>query len=442
MKSYKLFEYGKIEGFDRSLLEPYVKQVWKERFASQENIVEDKEYQGILEFDGNEAKAKNYIGFIQTEKEQIEIYPKVFRRFSLQGSNTYLFHKHLFFWFDYCRKWKFPFTKVNLDKFNQLELPELIISLMADRIFEVVSRSPISLYEEVEESLQMPRGRINISRYVNQRLVRGDQHIIECDVEPLQYDNRLNRAIKYVSRILSNKARFIETRRKLDDILFLLDEVEDTPCTSRHLDTIRINSYYSDYLELVDICRLVLDQQLYNNQYYEQTQWSLLFPMEYIFEDFIAGYLEKHFSREWKVEYQKSEKYLTDERVFQMQHDIFLTNKADPKLKLIVDTKYKIRSAASKQDKKKGVSQSDLYQMTSYAFRRGCNTVLLLYPNDSEQIQSNDYFTISSGFNGKDKVKVIAAEVSFWNMSNFQSLSTNLQQGLVAILDQAKELSL
>src|SRR5690606_41830311 len=79
----------------------------------------------------------------------------------------------------------------------------------------------------------------------------------------------------------------------------------------------------------------------------------------------------------WEVKYQKSDMYLTDERVFQMQHDIFLVSKKDNSIKIIVDTKYKLRGDF-KDDKKKGIAQSDLYQMTSYAFRRGCCNVLLL----------------------------------------------------------------
>src|SRR4051812_21736449 len=100
-----------------------------------------------------------------------------------------------------------------------------------------------------------------------------------------------------------------------------------------------------------------------------QTQWCLLFPMEYVFEDFIAGFLEAEFKAQWQVEPQKSNKSLTDQGIFQMRHDIFLTNKKDTSVKIIVDTKYKLRSPDARKDPKKGISQSDLYQMTSYAFR-------------------------------------------------------------------------
>jgi 5-methylcytosine-specific restriction enzyme subunit McrC len=435
MTLHKTFEFKKIGNVNRSFLQPYLQKIWDQRFSKLEDteLPEGKEterYQGILSFNDNNAYAKNYIGLIQTTKDQIEIYPKVFREYELDQINTRLFLKHLFFWFDYCRKWKFPFTKNNLDQNSAYDLPELIINLMADRIKEVISQAPISLYEETEESLIMPRGRINFNRYISRGLSNGNYQIIECDDDPFLYNNKLNQCIKYVTRLLYKKATFSETHEKLNEILFILDEVDDISFTSTQINTIQINSFYSDYLELIDICRLVLDQQIYDNQYYDQTQWCLLFPMEYIFEDFIAGFLERKFKGLWKVEYQKSEKYLTDEGAFQMQHDIFLTSKINKNFKIIVDTKYKLRTPKDRLDKKKGISQSDLYQMTCYAIRRGCNNVLLLYPNFSEELQENDSFTISSYFNGKDKIHVIAAEVPFWSMTKFNFLSEELYKRL------------
>ncbi|MBK6989184.1 MAG: hypothetical protein IPH33_13750 [Bacteroidetes bacterium] len=55
-----------------------------------------------------------------------------------------------------------------------------------------------------------------------------------------------------------------------------------------------------------------------------------------------------------------------------MRNDIYIDEL------LIIDTKYKIRS--NDDGLKAGVSQSDLYQMVSYAIRRNCKNVLLLYP--------------------------------------------------------------
>ena len=126
--------------------------------------------------------------------------------------------------------------------------------------------------------------------------------------------------------------------------------------------------------------------------------------------------MEEHFSKEWSIKYQKSDEYLatiSGKRVFNIQHDIFLSSKYSNK-KIIIDTKYKLRPIEFKTDIKKGVLQNDLYQMTSYAFRRGCAEILLLYPNLTEKINEPDVFEITSGFDISDKVRVTAMEIPFW----------------------------
>ncbi|MBO9672196.1 MAG: restriction endonuclease [Sphingobacteriaceae bacterium] len=431
------FEFGKsFDVHSRQKLEDYLCQVWQKFQQEKDLIVDDQEFpkkQGFLSFDGNTARARNYIGFIQGEGDHIEIYPKVFKDKEISKPAIL---KHLFYWFDYCRKWKFPFSDVQLNSLDDVELPELIINLIANKIFEVISISPISLYEEVEEALLMPKGSINFGRYINNSLSNGNFHVLECDHEPLQYDNRLNRAIKYVSRILISKAKFAETRRKLEDILFILDDVEDCFCTAEMLDRINVNAFFSDYETVIGLCKMVLAQQVYNHHHDEKSHWSLLLPMEYVFEDFIAGFLARHFSGEWQVKYQKSDMYLVDDEIFKMQHDIFLTLKSNPNVSVIIDTKYKLRGKF-KADSKKGVSQEDLYQMTSYAFRRGCNNVLLLYPNQGATCEEQDTFSISS-FNNSQKIAVHAAEVPFWNINGHGAITEQLKNKLNELLDAFK----
>jgi 5-methylcytosine-specific restriction enzyme subunit McrC len=431
-----LFEYHNTAFVDNpQTLKSYLHTIWQEQYAPliqdlgveyfPENEFPTKNnFQPFLSFDGHNVRARNYIGFIQIDNLHLEIYPKVFKN---QQAKPALMLRHLFFWFDYCRKWKFPFTKSDLDRIDDVELPELIIYLMASKMLETVSLSPISLYQPVQESLFSPKGRISFSRYLTSGFINGNQHIIECDHEPFVFDNRLNRVIKYTSRLLLNKTKFAENQNILQELIFILDEVEDQACSYYDLETVVLNPLFLEYAEIKDICKIVLQQLLYSNQQYDLSQWSLLFPMEYIFEDFIAGFIENKFSLTWKVEYQKSNMNLsTVPESFRMQHDIFLTSRKDESKKIIIDTKYKLRDGNFKQDKKKGIYQPDLYQMVSYALRRGCNEVLILYPNIDEGLSQSDSFIIESGFPGSDKISIIAAEVPFWSTTNFGSLSENL----------------
>lgn len=438
-----LFEYGKWQGVkNKTALHQTLRGIWKQRLFVDEDAEltgeeTDYNYQPFLQFDDNQIRANNFVGFIQNGEEVIEIYPKVFRAHFPDPSETQriLMLRHIFYWFSYCRKWKFPFNQASLDTIPIDQFPELIINLIANQFLETVSKQPLIMYQPVEEALFTPKGSINFKRYVSSSLSSGNFQKIECDYEPFLFDNKVNQVIKYCSRLLMNNTRFSENLRILQDVVFVLDEVEDLPCTIHDIDKICLNSHFEDYSFLLDYCKLILNQQLYSSNTYDLSQWCLLFPMEYIFEDFVAGFLENKFSTDWKVEYQKSDEYLANNpRVFNMQHDIFLTSRHSGSRKVIVDTKYKLRPGDFKKDIKKGVAQSDLYQMLSYAFKRGCTDVILVYPNLSDNINTPDNFEIISGFEGQEKINVTALEIPFFSLSDFIGLDAKLLEVLTQLL--------
>lgn len=68
----------------RSALQQILKGIWQRRlFVDVDTEVtegtEDNHYQPFLQFDNNQIRANNFVGFIQNGDEVIEIYPKVFK---------------------------------------------------------------------------------------------------------------------------------------------------------------------------------------------------------------------------------------------------------------------------------------------------------------------------------------------------------------------------
>jgi 5-methylcytosine-specific restriction enzyme subunit McrC len=425
-----LFEYGKWEPVeDATGLKSLLQGIWKhgrniyEALETEEAA--DAIYQPFLRFDGKKIRANNFVGFIQNGENLVEIYPKVFRDINCQDKSLML--KHIFFWFKYCRKWRFPFNQAALDTQHIEAFPELIIHLIANQFYQTIFNQPLMQYQKVEESLLTPKGSINFGRYLTNSITKGNYHQIECDYDPFLFDNKVNRIVKYCTRLLLGQTRFSENIQLLQETLFILDEVEDVPCNFHDVESVALNVFYQDYELVMNSCKLIISQQIYSSSNYDISQWCLLFPMEYIFEDFIAGFLETHFSKYWHVKYQKSDEYLSNKpRVFNMQHDIFLSSKDGLSRNIIIDTKYKLRDVNFKQDSKKGIEQSDLYQMVSYAYKRGCNEVLLLYPNINESLHEPDTFEINSGFQDSAVVRITAIEVPFWSVQNFHALTVNL----------------
>src|SRR5258708_816223 len=176
---YEFGEWGNSKDCDSLRL--LTRSIWQDRRLpfDTEDPSEDarsSSYQPFLNFDGNKIRAKNYVGFIQNGDEVIEIYPKVFKN-SL-GIGNQLMLRHVFYWIRYCRKWRFPFSKVTLGDLEVESFPELIIYLMARQIFESLSDHVIHQYQPVQEAMTTPRGRINFHRYLNNSLPRGNHHIL------------------------------------------------------------------------------------------------------------------------------------------------------------------------------------------------------------------------------------------------------------------------
>lgn len=436
---HTLYEHGEqIRVPDRRGLERYLcelwqsyKKLWPEKAYDQAHDSR-KPYQPFLSFDGDLASANNFIGFINYEDVAIEIYPKVFR--SNSNLSKEQMHRHLFYWLSYCRKIKFPFNQSYVDSFEIEQLPELVMFLMARQIHDTISEQPYLAYQNVQEALTTPRGRINFSQYTR-RIAYGHFHQIDCEYEPFVFDNLLNRVIKYCSRLLLSKTRLTETQRLLNDVLFILDEVEDLPCTTSALTSIHINPMHAGYAEVVAYCRMILENQVCAHEAYEMKNWSLLIPMEYVFEDFITGFLQDHVGKDYHVEPQKSDLYLQQEtRAFQLQHDILLTHK-NTKEKIIVDTKYKQRGMQVAMDNKKGISQDDMYQMISYAYRRGTDKVLLIYPGATSGGLPDYTFKVKNG-KSLEEIMIKAVEVPFWSEHDPNLLSSHLLNKLEEVFSE------
>lgn len=69
--------------------------------------------------------------------------------------------------------------------------------------------------------------------------------------------------------------------------------------------------------------------------------------------------------------------------------------------------------------------------MVSYAFKRGCTDIVLVYPNIFEEIMPSDNFEITSGFNGKETINITAVEIPFWSIKSFKDLDNKL----IGVLD-------
>lgn len=426
MQAINLFEFDKYQPLpatDVDGFKSYLSEVWKSRnrfryivdeteqeFSEEEQAILGRNKQQFISFDGPHIRARNYVGFIQYEGQRINIYPKICKE---KSHDSIL--KHLFYWLSYSKRIRLPFSQLPLDKQFIDDWLEAFIYIFANQTEETLNNQPYQAYQEVSEKSSFLRGRLAMNEYIKNNLSRGRYHYLYCTYEPFLFDNQFNRVIKYVTRLLLSVSSSTINQEKLNSILFLLDDVSDEYCQASDCDLVKLNPLYQELSVILEMCRMFLESTSISTNDSLNSNFCLLLPMEVIFEDFIFGFIEKHLP-ETKPEPQK-EAFLTNERVFKMKTDIVLKNP-----KMIIDTKYKIRQHNT--DSKQGISQADMYQMLAYAFRRGVQNVLLIYP--ATRGDNAAHFTISDSLGQNPMVSIGAVDVEIFSDASLGDLEREL----------------
>ncbi len=388
-----LFEYQNKQEFKGSFqsLESFLDDIWNKREESNFHSYYETdriEVQQFLQFihKTNELKSNKYVGVIHFEDHKINLLPKIFydseRDYSPKEVNS--IHNHLMWWLSYCRKIKFPNYQTSLGSFKS-DFFEILIYLFSKYTRELLSNSIYQQYEEVNNELLFIKGRLNTKEYITENMVKGRWHKLNCTYDAFVLDNKFNRIIKYVTTLLFNVTGSVENKKYLREILFILDEVSDTRATANECANIQFNPMFGVFETVRDYCYLFLNNSISFNYKNDLKLFAFLLPMEYVFEDFIFGFIDKEIE-EVKATSQVSSKYLDLAENFALRPDIYLEINSE---KILADTKYKIIYTDDK-DPKNGISQSDLYQMLAYAVRFNISDIALFYPDTIRDYQDKE----------------------------------------------------
>ena len=379
-----LFEYeNKVplkDDFDG--LELFLDDIWKNREKNSfySDNEEDKiESQRFLQFlhKSKEIKSNKYVGVIHYNGQKINLLPKIFfdPTQDCSSNEVHQIQNHILWWLSYCRKIKFPSYQASMGS-AQSDFFEVLIYLFSKYTRELLNSAIYQQYEEVSEELPFIKGRLNVNQYINENISRGNWHKLNCTYDAFVFDNEFNRIIKYVTTILFNVTSSADNKKNLREILFILDEVSDERATAEQCSRITFNPIFGAFETVRDYCQLFLNNAVSFDYKNDLKLFAFLLPMEYVFEDFIFGFIEKEIPS-INAKSQRSDTYLDEEGVFKLKPDLFLQTS---ERSLIADTKYKIVYSADK-DPKKGISQNDLYQMLAYAVRFEVDEIVLFYPN-------------------------------------------------------------
>ena len=441
MQHHYLYEYRtklKITalGIDAAALNEHLQRLWdnRPRLPSFWRATDDdsSNAQRFLRFHVEEGtiSARNYVGQIRFGEHMLHLLPKIFYpgddlpdTIPADDQRLQAMHAHLFWWLSYAHKLRFPRA---LATFAALpaSLLEVLILLFAQYTHELLSRSHYQHYQEVSEDLGTLRGHLNFGTYATY-YATGRGHHLPCTFDSFQPDNRFNRILRYVTYQLLNFTKQAYTQRLLQEIYFQLDEVADQPATLTDCDQVQLSPLFDDFRVVLDYCRLFLSDSGPLAAHTEEVRvFAILLPTEVIFEEFIEGFVRTHLDTEFQATAQTRDLYLATAtppdgkpgKYFQLRHDLLLKRLPLQKEEkpLVIDTKYKTLPVTNDKIIPGSVAQADMYQLVSYALRRGTPNTHLFYPDSLRHPAANppanrlDY-TIEDRLSGSNSTITVSA---------------------------------
>lgn len=326
---------------------------------------------------GKVITARNYVGIItMNDGTTIEILPKVVSadgtEASAAGSRRLLI--------DMLKTLRdSPFknlqtSSVNIEKMNILEV---FIRMFLDAVFLIVKRGLQCGYETVEENSACFKGKIDFSRQIKHNYAHQERSFVSYD--SFQVNRPENRLLKATLQYLYPRSISVKNRQDIKLLLNSFAEVEASVDWKSDFARYIPDRNTRDYAAALRWSRVFLMGKSFTSFAGSEVALALLFPMETLFESYIAALLKKKLGNaEFSVSVQDRTYHLFDEpeKKFQLRPDIVVKRKSDGAV-FILDTKWKI---LADEKANYGISQADMCQMYAYQKKYGAGHVTLLYP--------------------------------------------------------------
>ncbi|WP_052480963.1 McrC family protein [Gilvimarinus agarilyticus] len=238
-------------------------------------------------------------------------------------------------------------------------------------------------YQQREENLGVIKGKLLINQQLRQNL--NHQERLYCQFDELTDDILLNQAVKFTLRLLLPKCRSDRSKKAVTELLMQHDDISDQRIDRQSLDRLTLDRANQRYADILAWCRLFIDAENPDVTAGKHSLLSILFDMNLLFERWLAASLRPLARKAGlSLREQAPRRYLAyredvDRKVFQTRPDISLIDR-NGKVHLIIDAKWKLLNGP---DAKLGVSQADLYQLSSYANRYHIHQVALAYPSQA-----------------------------------------------------------
>jgi 5-methylcytosine-specific restriction enzyme subunit McrC len=322
-------------------------------------------------------KVQNYVGLIRTGTGlQIEVLPKLARAIDPAQARELLIRMLI-------ELEDSPFREANEADLRAHNMPlfEILIRYFLRRVTDIVRKGIARTYVEEQGSLRFLRGKLVMGEHIRRNAVNASNFY--CEYDEYQANRPINRLIRAGLDVAAKLSKEPKNEQRCRELLYWFDEVPASTDFPNDFHRIQRDRLIQHYLPAMPVCRLLLESLNPLTQQGSNRAISMLFPMERVFEDFVAAKLRKQLEG-WKIKTQARGRSLIENhrerKMFALVPDMVLSNETR---KIVADTKWKLIDQAARDNKYK-ISQPDIYQLFAYSKKflggQDVKEVILIYP--------------------------------------------------------------
>lgn len=240
---------------------------------------------------GETVSFKNYVGIIQIKNNyQIQILPKINFAKGKQDETKKVFIKMLSSMKDFPSK---IFTNANL-KVDQMSLYEIFINIYLQEVQRLVKRDLKSYYVKQSNNLSTFKGKLDVVQHLKYNLVHKERFYVEFD--EYQINRPENKIVKATLLKLKKLTTSFENSKEIRQLLIAFEQVQPSINYDKDFSRIIIGRNNKDYKNLINWSKVFLKNKSFTSFAGTESVKALLFPMEKVFESFIAKNVKKTFS--------------------------------------------------------------------------------------------------------------------------------------------------
>ena len=265
---------------------------------------------------------------------------------------------------------------------TNMPLLEIFIAEFLHAVERTVKRGLQSDYRQEQDNRFALRGKLQMAAHLRQNLCGRDRFFTEADeFSPNRPENRLLHSALQRVLIWTNSQANQQLARELG---FVFADVPISDDPRADFSCVRHDRCMAHYEAALAWARLILRNESPLTGEGPHCAPSLLFPMEKVFEAFVAMHLAVQLKPAFHMQEQAQSQHLVrhlEQKWFWLKPDLLV--RESKKNRLVLDTKWKlIDSSQGNSDKKYGLAQSDFYQLNAYGqnYLEGQGSVVLIYP--------------------------------------------------------------